>query len=84
MMMPLPNPDTVAIHPVRFLVEKASKRGLILKFHISKNRDYSFNIDAYINLFLIARYALTIIISNIFNPETVAIHPVRVLIEKAF
>ena len=58
MMMPLPNPETVAIHPVRVLFEKASKRGLVLKFLVSKNRDHTFDIDSYIDLFLIARFAI--------------------------
>lgn len=57
-MSPLPNPETVALHPVRVLVEKASNRSFVLKFNCLRRTDHAWNIDAYINLYLIARYLL--------------------------
>ena len=55
MMMPLPTPETVAIHPVRVLMEKASKRHFTLRFWVDRRADHQYDVDGYINLYLIAR-----------------------------
>ena len=54
-MMPLPTPETVAIHPVRVLMEKASKRHFTLRFRVDRRADHLYDVDGYINLYLIAR-----------------------------
>lgn len=55
MLSPLPDPETVALHPVRVLMEKVVQRHCILHFRIRKREDRLFDVDAYINLYLIAR-----------------------------
>ena len=55
MMDPLPKPETVPLHPVRVLVEKAFHKGFIMKFNIRKGVDHTYNVDAYICLYLLAR-----------------------------
>ena len=55
MMDPLPKPETVPLHPVRVLVEKAFSRGFIMKFNIRKAAEQTYSVDAYICLYLLAR-----------------------------
>ena len=56
-MGPLPDPDTVAIQPTRLLLERASKMGCTLKFHSIAQEDHTFDVHAFIDLYLLARYA---------------------------
>lgn len=70
---PLPDPHNVPIQPTRLLLEKASKRGLSLKFDAQRQEDHSFIVHAYINNYLLARCAhkavhcyLTLIKSSTF------------------
>lgn len=52
---PLPAPDTVAIHPVRVLVEKVSKKHLQLRFRVVRRHDQLYDVDAFVGLYLISR-----------------------------
>jgi len=55
MVAPLPDPNTVALQPSRLLRESAAKRGCTLRFHTEPQDDYSFNLHAFIDLYLLAR-----------------------------
>ena len=57
MIGPLPDPDMVAIQPTRLLLEKASKLGCTLKFHSVPQEDCTFDVHAFIDLYLLTRYA---------------------------
>lgn len=56
MLTPLPSPESVALHPVRILTEQVSKRRLTLRFRV-KQVERNFNVDAFVELYLISRSA---------------------------
>ena len=55
LMAPIPSPHTVALQPARVLLEKAAKSGHILKFQVIRQKDQTFLVHAFIDMFLIAR-----------------------------